>query len=248
VTRFAAALLLAAVTAAPLPALAQSAPITATVDPTRRALGYELAQLLNSEAMIMALLDRMLIDTMPDALLQDSNVQRMEAEYPGIVKAMIEAMSPILKRYVIGMLPRIWDEVAVIYAGNLSEDDLRKVIAFYRSPTGVRVIELMLNDLDFGPGMTAMIQSGNFEGGEALVGDAIRVSANRLPGKLTPAQREDVVRFGLSPAGQRAFALTPRVEAVVAQITQDTPAGLEAELKAVVVAVIEKFTGRRLNP
>lgn len=246
-TRAALALLLAAAALAPLPALAQSAPITATVDPARRALGYELATLLNSEPGTIAMIDRMLDDQMPTAMMADPNVKAMEAAHPGIVKAMIAAMKPILIRHMRAELPKLWDELAVFFASNMTEAELRAAIAFYRSPAGTKIIAIMETETDFGPMMADMARSGDYELKAEHLNDTAMTGATKIASALSRAEIDQVLAFMRTPAGRKIVALTPRMTAVVTEWANRPTPELDVQLGKAVSDVVYEFTGMRIN-
>ncbi len=245
--RAAATLLLAAAAVAPSAALAQSAPITATADPTRRALGYELAKLLNPEAPVMAALEAAFGDSLPEMLLADPEMKEMEARYPGIVKAMADAMRPILLRYLRESMPELWDRMAVVYS-ELSEADLRAVIGFYRTPTGTRIIELMTSDAQLGPMLQELMADEDDTTTGQELSAAARQAATAAVGKMTQAQIAEAARFAATPAGRRAVALQPRMAAVMADWSNRPSPEVQAELEAVLIPVVERFTGMKVDP
>lgn len=242
--RAAAALLLAAAAAtAPAPAFAQS---TATADPARRALAFELAKLLNPEAPIMAALDKAFGESLPAMLLADPQMKEMEARYPGLATAMADAMRPILLGYLRESVPVLWDRTAVIYS-ELSEADLRVLIAFYRSPTGARIIELMSSGAELGPMLEAMMADDARETtGQALTATT-RQAANAAVRKLTPAQVQEAARFAQTPAARRAIALQPRMAAMMAEWANNPSPEVQAEMEAAIVPVVEHFIGTKIT-
>ncbi|MCW3846940.1 DUF2059 domain-containing protein [Sphingomonas sp. LB-2] len=241
----AAALLIAAGAIAPLPAVAQTAAPMAA-DPARQTLGLQLAKLLNPEALTMAVLDRMLGDRTAQAMLADPDMKAMEERYPGILKAMVEAMKPILIRHLRQALPSMWDRLGTFFAAELSEEDLRAAIAFYGSPTGTRMIELMAEGLDLGPMIGTMASDGYVVTEQNLSATA-RSAAVAVVGQLTPAQLQDADRFGRSPSGQRVLALRPRMMQIIADWSNAPSPEMDAEIEAAVIPVMERFTGMKLK-
>lgn len=234
-------------TTVPLPAQQAPAP-AAAIDPARRALGRELAELLNGEAMTMGMLERTLDETMPVAMLADPNVKALEQAYPGILKAMIAAMKPLLVGEMRAQMPGLWTMLGDLYAENLSDGDLRAALAFYRSPTGARIIDFMSRKTDMSPLIEQMISNGDYSVTEQGLKDSTMTGASKVATALTPNEIAETTRFGLSPEGKRIIALTPQVNKRVAEWSNAPTPELDARLDKAVAAVIEKYTGQKIEP
>src|SRR3546814_2633085 len=72
---------------------------------------------------------------------------------------MIEAMRPEIERQVIDGLPGLWDRMAAVYAGALTDPEMREMLAFYRSPTGQWLIESIGEGADFSKLMKNLIEN-----------------------------------------------------------------------------------------
>lgn len=230
---------------APVPAAAQTA--TVTVDPVRRALGHELAVLLNGEERTLAMALRALDEAMGPAMLADPDIAAMEKEYPGLVKACVEAMRPVLIRYTRASLPELWDRLAVLFATEMTEAELRAAIAFYRSPTGAKMLKVMEEQVDYGPLLTDMAKSGNYDVSPEALSRTARAGAQHLYTELSEEQRDEAARFAASPAGRKVVVLVPRVMAIHAEWSNESDPEFEAELEKVLVETVEKFTGMKIE-
>jgi hypothetical protein len=235
------------VAAEPLPAQQAAAP-AAAIDPARRALGRDLAQLLNSEAMTIAMLERTLVETMPKAMLADPNVKALEEAYPGVLKAMIEAMTPILTGEMRAEMPRLWTMLGDLYAENLNEADLRAALAFYGSPTGRRIIDFMGEKTDLAPMIDQMVSSGDYTVTEQGIKASATTGASKMATALSPSEVAETTRFALTPEGKRIVALTPRVHKLVTEWSNAPTPELDAKLDKAIAAVIAKYTGQKIDP
>jgi hypothetical protein len=222
---------------------AQQAP---AVDPVRQKLGNDLARLLNSEESTLAVSERGISEAMPKAMMADANVKALETQYPGIVDAMVAAMKPILMGHIRSTMPELWTLVGNFYASNLSEADLRAALAFYGSPSGRRIIDLMSAGIDMGPMLDDMVSSGKYQVTESNLKSSVMPAVAQVPGKLTPAEMQATMRFGMSAEGQRVVALTPRVSKLVAEWSNKPTPEIDAQLDKVLAAVVEKFSGEKI--
>ena len=90
----------------------------APIPPARLALGLDLAKLLNSEATLLTMLEKILVESMPASLLANADVAAMERQYPGLVAEISEAMRAPMMAHLTVEVPRLWDRLAAFYAGN----------------------------------------------------------------------------------------------------------------------------------
>src|SRR3546814_12525166 len=113
------------------------APVSA-VAPAQNSLtlGVEMASLLNDAESTSRQMVKVFDETMPSVFAANPDLEELEVEYPGIIKSMIEAMRPDIARQVIDGMTVRWDCIADVYAGTLTDPELRKLSAFYSRLTG----------------------------------------------------------------------------------------------------------------
>jgi hypothetical protein len=185
---------------------------------------------------------------MPKAMLADPNVKALEETHPGILKAMIDAMTPILTGEMRAEMPRLWTMLGDVYAENLSETDLRAALAFYGSPTGKRIIDFMGKQTDMAPMLDQMVSSGDYSVTEQGLKASAMTGASKVATALTPGEIAATTRFALTPEGKRIIALTPRMNKLVTEWSNAPTPELDARLDKAVLAVIEKYTGQKIDP
>lgn len=223
----------------------RAAPVTAQAD-ARIALGREIAQLLNSEAITIAQTRRMFDETMPGVFAQDPNLGAMEKQYPGIIRHMIDAMRPEILRNVTSELPELWDRLAPIYAGALTEAEMRESLAFYRSPTGVWLIDTMANNADFSSALGRVVTDPNREITAAdLKAGAVDSTIGAVAGGMTAERGRAIMAFHGTSAGQKMRALQPKLLEVSAAWSNETDPAAEARVQKIVQDAVLGYMAQR---
>jgi uncharacterized protein len=124
-----AALIVAAVFAAG-PVRAQTAPeTTSTPSPEALAAAHELMTVIKPTDQFKAILPA-LIQNLKQAVVQGR--PEVEKQY--------DAMIPVFYESAQKRVDALIDTIAAIYASNFTADELRDVTAFYRTPTGQKLL------------------------------------------------------------------------------------------------------------
>lgn len=228
----------------------QAAPAAATpavqaaVDSVRKTRGLELARMLNSAELTRAQTDRMLSETLPATLAADPEFTAMEKEYPGITKAMIDAMRTIVIDEVMQSLPQLWEKISAIYAEEMTAADLDEAIAFFGTPAGARLVENMTREADFSQMLKTIIADDEAKVTEGALRTEIRASATKATGKLSAEDRNALVNFGWSAAGAKIRIANARVIPIAAAWSNETTPEGDARMEKAMTEVVEKFIGK----
>ena len=70
----------------------------------------------------------------------DTGAKDLETEYPGIWAAIWTAVEPEMRRSVQADYPKFWASLERLYTSRLTEEEGEAILAFYRSPTGQKLI------------------------------------------------------------------------------------------------------------
>lgn len=232
------------VQAAPAAPAAAPAPAAAT-DPARAALALELAEVLNSEALTRAQLTKMTQDTLPKVFAQNPSMVAIEKDHPGAAAAVIAAISPVMIDYTVRSLPDMWRAIAPVYARRLDADELRTLLAFYRGPTGRRVIDIMGRGADYGATLSRMmndrsntVTTSDLTGGAAPgISDVIRSASED--------DRKAMVALMQTSAGRKLPDTTREVMAVVAAYSSRPDPALEKRIETLTVDTLTKHMKKR---
>ncbi len=216
-------------------------PIAVQTD-ARMALGREIAALLNSEAITVAQTRRMFDTTMPNLFRQDANLGELEKKYPGIIRHMVDSVRPEILRNVTNQLPALWDRLAPVYAGALTEAEMRESLAFYHSPTGVWLIDTMATNADFSKAMSRAIQDpgGRLEAADLKAG-AVDASMGAVIKGMNADRMRAVLAFGTTPAGLKMRSIQPRLLEISTDWANESDPDTDARVATIVGESLTKF-------
>lgn len=206
------------------------------------ALGKEMASLLNDAESTNRQMVKLFDETMPSVLAANPDVAELEAEYPGMIKRMIEAMRPEIERQVRDGLPVLWDRLAAVYAGALTDAEMREMLAFYRSPTGQWLIESIAEGVDLSKLMTNMLENEDAAITSGDLKTVINDSVERdLKRGMTKERERDIRRMYATPAGRKTVALNPRLLEIGAAWSNESTPEDDARLNEILEGVIAEF-------
>ena len=154
------ALLLAAAALAAAPALAaQPASAPPAAQPGARQAATELARLLAPRDTMIPLNMKWAEKSIEDLPKLDAEAGEFEREYPGVHQAMWLAAKDELRAQLESGLPDLWTRLEQLYLAEMTEPEIRALIAFYKTPTGKRLIEGMYGNSDLQPVIESMATS-----------------------------------------------------------------------------------------
>jgi len=235
--------LLASMMLAPdaLPSRVAPAPTVAPAQGSM-ALGLEMASLLNNADSTSRQMVKVFDETMPSVLAANPDLAELETEYPGILKRMIEAMRPEIERQVVGGLPVLWDRMAAVYAGALTDAEMREMLVFYRSPTGQWLIESVAEGADFSKLMANLIEneeaSITADDLKAAVAESVERDVKRT---MTKERSRDILRMFSTPAGRKTVALNSRLLEIGAAWSNESTPEDDARLNEILEGAIAEF-------
>ena len=241
------ALSLALLTAVPQAAVPSPAPATVLV-PSRAGLALELSETLNGEALTRVQLNKMLDETLPVELRKNPDVAAMEKLYPGALVAMIDGMRPVIVSKTLEALPGLWKEVAPVYANALSEAELKQLLAFYRGPTGKRVIEAMGRGADYSQAIVRSINSGDTKVTANDFKSGASAGVARVIHESNPDDINAMIALMKTDAGKKL----PGITAVVLQCSADWSnrimPQIQPDVNEAAQAAIENFIAKGKKP
>lgn len=242
--------LAAAILLTPLAASANAQPRTAATAPgaERQAKGLKLAQTVQPREIAVTqsleTLDRQMVDT----FLSDPETKKMEAEYPGIVRAMYLAARPLIAADLEKSLPDLWRGLAEVYARGLTSAQLDEATAFFEGATGRKFLREMAGNTEvktitadvLGPG-DGTIRAGSYT--RALEG-----AAGATIVALTRAERAELNRFMTSPTGKALEGIAPEVMRVGLAWMNRADPEMDARVGAAMTAAVDAFIEDNSKP
>lgn len=207
----------------------------------KQSRALDLARVLNSEASVRKLLDRMFRDTLPAALAADANFKSLEADMPGISNEMIAVMQQILVEAGMQQLPALHADAAEILARNLTLPELQTFLDFYQSPVGQKLVTNMQARANFRGLVDDQLASG---GEKPITANELRgVARGAVAGSvatLSVAERAEVVRFSNSSGGRKLPAISRELFQLSARFANAPSPATDAKIEKALNALIDR--------
>lgn len=228
-------LLCAQTTSQPPPA----PPVATPAAPILSADALALARLLASEEMMLGGdSDRQARRMMAGLGEQHPGLRAMEAQAPGLLKRITEAVLPIANRSMRARLPVLHERLAALYDRSFSPDELASVRGFYASETGTRFIAAMQDGFRADNSVASAAGSGTLmPSGDAVLAD-LRSAGAEVALSMGDEDQQALARFGETGLLPTLTAVSSDAMQVMLVWAQDyTPGEQEALGRAVADAV-----------
>src|SRR4029453_15400662 len=95
------------------------------------------------------------------ALLQQPDVQKVEADYPGVVDAMAKEARPVIAEQAGRVADRTYPVVAKLLGSEFTPNDIAELTAYYGSPAGQRLLRHVMESVDTSDQYAAAAQGKN---------------------------------------------------------------------------------------
>jgi hypothetical protein len=222
----------------PVPAVAQAPAAAADDISSRRAKALELAQLVEPREVAGA--SARMEAQYVAGLLAVPEIAELEAQYPGIAKAMWQAMGPELEREAQATLPVHWARLADIYSNGMTLQQIEQAVAFMGSPTGRKMVRGVSEGL-VTPAMGLLAESEDQRLSKEALGQAKDKAAESMVRGMTQEELAQIAAFGASPAGAALLSLAPQVQQASLEWLNTSDPESEARLDALVGKGVEDF-------
>ena len=238
--------LVAATVASSLPAFGSNGDANAVIgQPRQTALAetaLRLAAILNSEAIIIGdeKSDEKAAKLMAQLFGTNEEMKAAESDYPGIGKELADAVLPIINGYMRARLPQLHETQAALYTRTFSSSELETLIAFYSSPTGQKVIQLMIASLKPKAMLAEAQASEDFKITSSSALSDIRDTVPVILAGLGPEDQFVLEKFGRSGLVDRMKAVAPETQTIALEWMAEYASGEEAETDMIVQAVFAK--------
>ena len=159
------------------------------------------------------------------ALAGEPQFTAMEARYPQLREAVLNAGARVVRQQYASGLPTIHNRVAALASKGLATAEQQEVIAFLRSGTGQAIQQAVRHSVDTGKLADAARANPN---AQALTPADVMGSMDVVGamGALTPEQVQEVATFSTTPTGRKFQQLVPQLMAAITEETnrlvQDT--------------------------
>jgi hypothetical protein len=212
---------------APAPSVRQLPPPTAE----RLRLGRELATLAQPADLMVEAVQA----GYDQGLKEDTSFAEIDKAIPGFGSRLASRGRQEIVRLVAESTPALQERTAAIYSSELTEDELKSFLEFFRSDAGKQMIRLMT----FSDGTEVMDDDDEVSAKEmkAVTRAAVKVTVAKLDDPLRAA----LIRFSLSPAGLRSKMIGPKIQAATAEWMTALMTNFSGRIEAIAAEELAKI-------
>jgi len=160
----------------------------------------------------------------------------LEKQFPGFLGKLQARGREELAALMAERAPVLHERLAEVYAANLSDADMRSVIAFFQTPTGKKFIRSMALSPPAGNAADDLKLT------EAEVAAAGKSAAAYSLKQMSGDEWVELVKFGASPAGRANRALNAKVQPVVATIMTEIMTDFTKRMQPITMEVLEPYS------
>jgi hypothetical protein len=236
-----------ALSAMPLAAAAQQPPVAAVgTDPAITERAMALAHILNSEKIIIGTADsdEAALALVPQLTAANADLIALEKQFPGITLELARATLPITNRSEHERLPQLWQRQAALYAAHFTAPELDTLIAFYQSPTGLKLVQAMIENMHPKHALREAAQSPDMRFGAKSVIADIQEAVPDVLATMTAEDRAVLTRLASSGIMQKMAEIAPQTQ----QIALDWMAEEAPWEAAETDRVVAELLARRRKP
>lgn len=206
-----------------------------------------LARILNSEALIIgdAKSDAQVIALVEQLFAGNAELAALQKEYPGIGQEMMVAILPILNKSSRDRLPVLWERQSALYAANFTAPELDTLIAFYSSPTGQKMVQLMQAQLKPTNSIAEMAKHPDFKASPSAVLSDVSATVPKILESLDDSDKAALRKLMQSGLLDKLKALSLSTQKIALDWYDETAPGEEEAIEAALMQVLAKYEEKK---
>jgi len=173
----------------------------------------------------------------------DPAVSQLEAEFPGIHKAAIDAGRPIAREQIQIFVEKGRQDRIGRMARSLSPTELDEALAFANSPVGRRLIERMMKNIDVEEASKRMASAAFATGDTAVSPGDIkamdRKAALKTAAETSAQDQLAIMRFHQTGAGKKLAVVGAEADLYLLELMKPDPAALQRSSDAMANAMLK---------
>lgn len=201
----------------------------------------ELAKLLNPPEPLIAVAARSFDQAFDKGLGSGAEVEKMEKEHPGLMAELRRVTRDLTLSDLRADMPAIQRRYARFYADNFTAEELAELTAFYRSPTGAKIIQAKFASIDPSELVERFAEDPD---AKLTAGDVEAVNKGVMPGVWEGMSADDVralLAFGMRPVASKLKVAAPLIAQIEAEIANEPDPELDAAIDDAMAKVLERF-------
>ncbi|MFC7536303.1 DUF2059 domain-containing protein [Sphingomonas sp. GCM10030256] len=203
-----------------------------------------LSRLLNPEDKMAALVVHALDTGFHTALLADTAEAKVFDQHPGLAEAILSAARPVISAHVSKSSPRMLRRFAGFYAGRFTSDELDTLIAFYSSPTGVKMIEGMYSGVNLSILANKLNDDPEAKLATSDVSAITRSTVQRIFPVFNDSDKAALLTFARKPVYPKLQRAIPAFHKLVAEVANEPDPELDSAMKATVKKAVKEFLAK----
>lgn len=206
-------------------------------------LAAELAQILNSSEIIIGdgERDERARPIWSRILISDADVAEFEREHPGTIDELLDTVMPIINRSLVVRLPVLQQRQATLYAQTFDAAELAFLVHFYSSPTGKKMLQLVIQNLQTSNMEAAILASEEMALDTKAVLADVQATSRAIAPQLGAEDQVALMELGRSPALPKMQAMAAQTQQIAIDWYDEYLPGEEEEIDA---AMEDVFTRR----
>jgi hypothetical protein len=169
----------------------------------------------------------------------DDDAKALEAEYPGIWQAVWNRIEPEVRRYVEADYPKFWSRLEALYSSRLTESEAQALLAFYRSPTGQKMLRTMLAGQDSASFIAGVVSSENGTVSAEQLRSATQASRLKAVQSIGPADDEQLNALMNAISLDKFRAVGADTQRVTLEWVNEEDPAFDANLEKLMKAALE---------
>ncbi|MDB5679291.1 DUF2059 domain-containing protein [Sphingomonas bacterium] len=236
-----AALLFAAVSMAPQVTAPVAPPIVASADSIRHGKAVELAKLLNPESRLIDPSGDDYVANTKAVLIARGKLNDLEAQYPGVIEAMLRASVSTMNTQTRRRVPVLWDRLADIYMAAFTSAELDQMLTFYGSPTGQRMMASLDTRMKPKAMMGDMVKNDDFSVSVGSLQSDLRATVPGVVADMSATDKTALLIFMRTSAFGKIAATSGKIQQETLAWAQEIVPKDDDELQIVMIEAMQAY-------
>ena len=164
-----------------------------------------------------------------------------QTQYPGLLEAIWKDTEPEVRRLSARSRPMLMQRLAALYTARLTESEMNILAAFYRSPTGQKMIRVMDEQADYSPMLNDMLAHDKGEVSAQALRSTHESGKARLIEQLSEADKTALVELARRLPIAKMRAVGAEVQRLTVEWINEPDPETEARLERVMAAAAERY-------
>lgn len=210
-------------------------------------LADEMTELYMPADQIMTAAAKSVEDSFRLGASTNTELQRLDVYYPGLIETGANYTRLFYQRHYPAKIADMQSALASYFATNFTSQDLKEMIAFYRSGVGANTFTQSLDTTNFDAFRARVIRTGDPLLTKSDITNSIRVEDTLA--RLTPAERSAFSRFANSLTAKKFTAHTSSFQTIILNKTNVATTELlpllRNEIQTALTDHIQTYSGKK---